>query len=223
MFNFLKRKSKSLPSITEPVFSKVPYSQFRDDIFNLYSDKIDEEAISNIYNQIKIPERSTGESAGYDFIAPFGFSLYVGESIVIPTGIRCEMPNCDVLLLMPRSGQGFKYRLRLANTTGVIDADYARAKNHGHIMIKLVYEGIDKIVTPKDLVFHTKDNSKEFEYAAVDYEAPYLTPGNTDVPRLNINMGDAFTQGIITTYQTVKNDFYGVGAVRIGGIGSTSR
>lgn len=38
---------------------------------------------------------------------------------------------------MPRSGQGFKYGLKLVNTTGVIDADYMYANNEGHIMAKL--------------------------------------------------------------------------------------
>ena len=40
-------------------------------------------------------------------------------------------------MIFPRSGLGFKYRLQLDNTIGVIDADYYGAKNEGHIMIKI--------------------------------------------------------------------------------------
>lgn len=40
-------------------------------------------------------------------------------------------------MLFPRSGLGFKYRLQLNNTVGVIDSDYFNAKNEGHIMLKL--------------------------------------------------------------------------------------
>ena len=42
-----------------------------------------------------------------------------------------------VLCLFPRSGQGFKYRLQLNNTVGIIDSDYYNSDNEGHIMAKL--------------------------------------------------------------------------------------
>jgi dUTP pyrophosphatase len=48
------------------------------------------------------------------------------------------MDDDKVLLLFPRSGLGFKYRLQLDNTVGVIDADYyGNDKNGGHIGAKL--------------------------------------------------------------------------------------
>ena len=40
-----------------------------------------------------------------------------------------------MLLIVPRSGLGFKYGIRLPNTIGVIDADYAQADNEGHILV----------------------------------------------------------------------------------------
>ena len=40
-------------------------------------------------------------------------------------------------MLAPRSGSGFKYKVQLYNTIGVIDGDYYNAKNYGHIMLKL--------------------------------------------------------------------------------------
>ena len=42
-----------------------------------------------------------------------------------------------VLLIAPRSGLGFKYRLQLDNTLGVVDADYSGSDNEGHIFIKI--------------------------------------------------------------------------------------
>jgi dUTP pyrophosphatase len=39
---------------------------------------------------------------------------------------------------MPRSGLGFKYGVRLANTIGNIDSDYWQSDNEGHIMLKIV-------------------------------------------------------------------------------------
>ena len=93
---------------------------------------------TNPYDEIRLPRRSTMGSAGYDFFSPLDFSLAPGEFIRIPTGIRAEMEAGWVLTIYPRSGQGFKYRVQLYNTVGVIDADYFGAENEGHIQIKIV-------------------------------------------------------------------------------------
>lgn len=92
----------------------------------------------NPYEEILLPKRGTAGSAGYDFYSPLDFSLAPGAYIKIPTGIRAQMEDGWVLTLYPRSGHGFKYRLQLYNTVGVIDADYFGAANEGHIQIKIV-------------------------------------------------------------------------------------
>lgn len=86
---------------------------------------------------IPLPKRATAGSAGYDFICPADVTLQPGDAITIPTGIRCEMQPGWVLMLFPRSGLGFKHQVRLANTVGVIDADYFHAENEGHIMVRI--------------------------------------------------------------------------------------
>lgn len=88
-------------------------------------------------NDIPLPRRATAGSAGYDFTSPVTVTVPAGGSILIPTGIRAEMNPDWVLLIFPRSSLGFKYGIRLSNTVGVIDSDYAHAKNEGHIMVKL--------------------------------------------------------------------------------------
>ena len=40
-------------------------------------------------------------------------------------------------MLYPRSGLGFKYRLQLNNTVGIIDSDYFHSDNEGHIFAKI--------------------------------------------------------------------------------------
>ena len=60
-----------------------------------------------------------------------------GETAKIPTGIRAEMEQDWVLKLYPRSGLGFKYRLQLNNTVGIIDSDYFYSDNEGHIFSKI--------------------------------------------------------------------------------------
>ena len=95
------------------------------------------ENVSEVYEDIKLPARATKGSAGYDFFAPVDFQLEPGETIKIPTGIRAWMEEGWVLKIYPRSGLGFKYRLQLNNTVGIIDSDYYNSDNEGHIFIKI--------------------------------------------------------------------------------------
>ncbi len=90
-----------------------------------------------IYNSVKLPHRATAGSAGYDFFSPYDVRLAPGETAKIPTGIRVLIEPGWVLKLYPRSGLGFKYRLQLNNTVGIIDSDYSQSDNEGHIFIKI--------------------------------------------------------------------------------------
>lgn len=96
-----------------------------------------EEDIRGFYEALSLPRRATRGSAGYDFFAPFAFLLPAGESIRIPTGIRAQIDEGWVLKLYPRSGLGFKFRLQMDNTVGIIDSDYYDSDNEGHIFVKL--------------------------------------------------------------------------------------
>ena len=95
------------------------------------------------FDNIKMPVRATTGSAGYDFFAPFDFTLLPGESAKIPTGIRVRICDGWALLVYPRSGLGFKYRLQLDNTVGIIDSDYFDSDNEGHIFIKITNDSRD--------------------------------------------------------------------------------
>ncbi len=78
----------------------------------------------NFLNEnVKLPERKTKFSAGYDFyiledtvIEPFGFKQ-------LHSGVSVEMCQRDVLLIFARSSLA-KTGLMLANSVGVVDADY---------------------------------------------------------------------------------------------------
>ena len=103
-----------------------------------------------IYEGIKLPLRATKYSAGYDFYSPFDFTLNPGETIKIPTGIRAKMREDYALFLLPRSGLGFKYRLQLNNTIGLIDADYFYSDNEGHIFAKITNDSNEgKVISVK--------------------------------------------------------------------------
>ena len=122
-------------------FYKVSYEQFQTGM--------EKEDVKDIYDAIKLPRRATKGSAGYDFYTPIDIHLEPGETVKIPTGIRCEMNERWVLMIYPRSGLGFKYRLQLNNTVGVIDSDYFYSDNEGHIMVKITNEGVKTMKVAK--------------------------------------------------------------------------
>lgn len=117
-------------------FHKVSEKNFIDALMTDFSGYT-EDCAKKVYDALKLPKRATRGSAGYDFFAPFDFKLAPGETIKIPTGIRAEMEEDWVLKLYPRSGLGFKYRLQMNNTVGIIDSDYFYSDNEGHIFVKI--------------------------------------------------------------------------------------
>lgn len=117
-------------------FEKVSYEQFATDIKDVFPD-FSEDNVREMYDGIKLPKRATAGSAGNDFFAPMDITLEPGQSIKVPTGIRVRINPGWWLGCFPRSGLGFKYRIQLDNTVGVIDSDYYNAKNEGHIMLKI--------------------------------------------------------------------------------------
>lgn len=116
-------------------FKKVSLEQYIKDIKDKFN--FTEEEIKEYYNNLLLPKRATTGSAGYDFKLPFSISLKPNETKKIPTGIRVKMESNWVLLLFPRSSLGFKYRMQLDNTVGVIDSDYYYSGNEGHIILKI--------------------------------------------------------------------------------------
>ena len=110
--------------------------QFIKDWVSTFPQQTVEQAIL-AYEHVQLPKRATSGSAGYDFFAPVGFELPAGANITIPTGIRALIEDGWVLTLYPRSSLGFKYRFQLDNSVGVIDSDYARSDNEGHIFLRM--------------------------------------------------------------------------------------
>ena len=116
-------------------FERVSEPQFTKDFLNTFPDTL--LPVSEVYSSLILPKRATMGSAGYDFFSPVSFTLKPNESIKIPTGIRAQISDGWLLQIFPRSGLGFKYRLQLDNTVGIIDADYYHSDNEGHIFCKI--------------------------------------------------------------------------------------
>ena len=108
--------------------------------FEWVSDKRD-----HIWN--KLPERSTKHSAGYDFFAPTVIIIEPHEQTKLMfTDIKVKLDKDKVLMLYPRSSLGMK-GIALANTVGIIDADYYNnTKNEGNIGFSLVNNSDKQVI-----------------------------------------------------------------------------
>lgn len=90
------------------------------------------------YNDIQFPKRATSKSAGYDLYSPIDACLMPGEQRMIPSGLKVQMDDDDVMLIIIRSSLGIKKGLSIPNQVGVIDADYYNNEdNEGHFWICL--------------------------------------------------------------------------------------
>lgn len=140
------RESQDNPEVVGK-FEKVSFGQFKKDWLDTFFPNFEElgtdfkasimREIDEIYTRLTIPQRATMFSAGHDFYAPSDFTLEPGETVKIPTGIRCSMSGNWVLKIYPRSSLGFKYRMQLNNSVGIIDSDFYYADNEGHIFAKI--------------------------------------------------------------------------------------
>lgn len=119
-------------------FHKVSYFRFAQDMKSLVGPARPDDEIQVIWENIQLPTRATAGSAGYDIRAPYPITLAPGEEALIPTGLCVEIDDGWFLGVLPRSGLGFKYRLQLDNTLGVIDSDFIDSANEGHIMLKMI-------------------------------------------------------------------------------------
>lgn len=159
-------------------FEKVSKDRFVADWMDTFSSELfNIEEVQRIYQDITLPKRATMGSAGYDFFSPITFSLKPGETIKIPTGIRARIEEGWVLKCYPRSGLGFKYRLQLNNTVGIIDSDYYGSDNEGHIFCKLTNDSNEgKIVTIEERTGYMQGIFVEFGIT-IDDEAVTIRNG----------------------------------------------
>lgn len=150
--------SAGLKTVQKPIapiydageFHKVSFEQFVESFKpiytsqlspeQVYSDKDIENAAKVIYDLIRLPERATAGSNGYDFFFPFGDTeIAPGQSIIIPTGIKVKLNPGWALLVYSRSSLGFNYRVLIEENVAVIDEDYFdNINNEGHIFIKII-------------------------------------------------------------------------------------
>lgn len=87
-----------------------------------------------------LPAYETFSSAGMDVRAAIKEPIVIHpmERLLIPTGLRVQLPHGYEMQLRPRSGLALKHGITLVNTPGTVDADYRG--DIGIILINLSQE-----------------------------------------------------------------------------------
>jgi len=83
---------------------------------------------------VKTPSRGTSVSAGIDFYVPEDFETQVlkpGQSVLIPSGIKAQVPRGYALIAFNKSGVATKQGLQVGAC--VVDEDY-RLEIHLHVI-----------------------------------------------------------------------------------------
>lgn len=125
----------------------------------------------------KLPTYATDGSAAMDIYSPAEYTIGPGECIIIPTGLKVNLPVGYALLIQPRSGMSRKTKLRVANTPGLIDSDY-------HEEIGVIIENIDAPIKDVEL--------EQSIGASILGAAPTL--GNLYGSSFTIGKGERFAQ-----------------------------
>lgn len=94
---------------------------------------------------LPLPAYETPGAAGADIRANLppdqrdtGITLQPMQRLIVPTGIRVEIPEGFEMQVRPRSGLALKHGITLPNTPGTIDSDY-----RGPLGVALVNLGAD--------------------------------------------------------------------------------
>lgn len=97
------------------------------------------EVVSNYASKnILLPKRQTKYSAGYDLAAAEQIELHPHKITIVPTGLKAYMSGDEYLAIFIRSSLAIRHGLSLANSTGIIDADYYdNPQNEGHILLAI--------------------------------------------------------------------------------------
>ena len=133
-------------------FERISENQFFKDFAEYLEDEcLDTKDSLAAYRSLKLPKRATTGSAGYDIYAPYDIIIPPEQTVKIPTGIRVLLDDDKFLAIYPRSGLGFKCKMQLYNTVGIIDSDYSKSDNEGHIWVKFYND------SPDDKTIHIEE------------------------------------------------------------------
>lgn len=95
-----------------------------------------------------LPEYATDKASGFDLKANTNGDVVIGsgESALIPTGLKMEIPNGYEVQIRPRSGLARNHLITVLNTPGTIDNDY-----RGELGVILINHGKEDFVVKRGM------------------------------------------------------------------------
>lgn len=85
-------------------------------------------SLKKLYPDVQTPTYATDGSGAFDIRAYMpdqtATKVFAGCAFSFATGLTMKIPEGFGLLILSRSGHGFKNRTRLSNAVGLIDSDY---------------------------------------------------------------------------------------------------
>lgn len=115
---------------------------------------------------IILPKRQTKGSCGYDIYTPYSFTVKANSCVKVYTGVKCELPQDEFLMVCIRSSMAIKKGLVITNQVGIIDSDYYNnPDNDGHIIVAL------RNMTDQDITIDKHDRIAQgiiYKYLTVD-------------------------------------------------------
>ncbi len=105
-------------------------------------------ALLDHFHGLELPSYETDGSVGFDLKAACEKEMVIlaGKVLLIPTGMRIEIPIGYELQIRPRSGLALKNGLGILNSPGTIDADY-----RGEIKIILINLSNDNFIVKRGM------------------------------------------------------------------------
>lgn len=96
----------------------------------------------------RLPEYASDEAAGADLRAALTQPLIIppSTSVLVPTGLRFEIPPGYEIQIRPRSGLALKNQVTVLNSPGTIDSDY-----RGEVKVILINHGSELFVVEPDM------------------------------------------------------------------------
>lgn len=154
--------------------------------------------------EIKIPFYAREGDAGMDVYSPADYSIDPGKNIMIPLGFKIAIPQGYAMLVLPRSGNSLKTKLRISNSPGLIDSGY---RNTVGILV-------DNIEPPIKAIDSEYDENGKLTINSIEYGSSLEIPKGMKIAQLMLIKIPKVNYRKINDIMSIKGD-------RGGGFGHT--
>lgn len=171
--------------------------------------------IEKLKENIVLPEYQSEGSSGMDIRATEDVLLMPGETKLISTGLKFEIPEGYEIQIRPRSGLSLNTPLRIPNSPATIDSDYRLELG---VILSNISEKIYNVINIDNKYILKEQDSSLYNVYDIS------TKGNKN-GIYSIKKGDRIAQIVLSKVEKIDikivNKVKDAGTTRKGGLGST--